>query len=83
MEDILATYKVEKVQFDSAPCPESDLQSYDVLIALRGDWVKQPPSYLAPLLGQIEDRRFQELKTLTRAAFEDRKKNDTAEVCPT
>jgi hypothetical protein len=80
VEDILAAYQVEKVQFDSGPCPESDLQSYDVLIALRGDWLKQPPSYLAPLLGQIEDGRFQELKTLTSAVFENRKKNDKNEA---
>jgi len=79
VEAILTAYSVENVQFDSRPCPESDLQNYDVLIALRGEWLKQPPSYMAPLLGQIEDRKFQELKTLTKAAFEDRKKNDTAE----
>ena len=80
VEDILAAYNVATVQFDSSPCPESDLQSYDVLIALRGEWLKQSPSYLAPLLGQIEDHRFQELKTLTSAAFDNRKKNEKDEA---
>ena len=79
VEAILTAYSVEKVQFDSSPCPESDLQSYDVLIALRGEWLKQPPSYMLPVLGQIEDRRFQELKTVTGAVIEDRKKKDAAE----
>ena len=79
VEAILTPYGVESVQFDSRPCPESDLQNYDVLFALRGEWLKQPPSYMAPLLGQIEDGKFQELKTLTKAALDDIKNKDTAE----
>jgi hypothetical protein len=55
---------------DPSPCPEANLQSKDVLIALRGELLKQPPSYLAPLLGLVEDGTFQELKTLTREEFE-------------
>ena len=68
IEDIL-TEKVSTVRLDSSPCPETMLQSFDVLIALRGDLLKQPPSYLAPLLGLIEDGTLQELKTLTGGEF--------------
>ena len=76
VEDILAVYRVETVQLESDPCSESNLQSYDVLIALRGEWLKQPASYLAPVLGQIEDHRFEELKTITAAAFASRGTNN-------
>ena len=63
-------YKVDTVRFDPSPCPETKLQSQDVLIALRGELLKQPPSYLAPLLGLVEAGTFQKLKTLTNEEFE-------------
>ena len=65
VEDILRGYKVDTVRLDPSPCPETKLQSQDVLIAMRGELLKQPPSYLAPLFGLVEDGTFQELKTLT------------------
>ena len=68
VEDILASYKVETVHLNSAACPETNLKSYDVLMALRGELLKQPPSYLAPLFGLVEDGTFQELETLTSSA---------------
>jgi hypothetical protein len=83
VEDILASYKVETVLLDSAPCPETNLRNYDVLIALRGELLKQPQSYLAPLLGLIEDDTFQELKTLTSAEFENFKNKWKAEATNT
>ena len=65
VEDILSGYKVDTVRLDPSPCPETNLQGQDVLIAIRGELLKQPASYLAPLLGLIEDDTFKELKTLT------------------
>lgn len=79
VEDVLAAYQVEHVQFSSDPCPETSLPKYDVLVALRGELLKQSPSYLAPLLGLIEDGKFQELKTLTGAAFQNIKKKNESE----
>jgi hypothetical protein len=79
VEEILSSEKVETVELEVKPCPEHALQNYDVLIANRGDWLKQPPSYLAPLLGQVEDGRFQELRTLTGAAFQQIVTADAAE----
>ena len=71
IEDILsAYYPVATVRFDPSPCPETDLQSQDVLLALRGELLKQPSSYLLPLLGLVELGTFQELKTLTNEEFE-------------
>ena len=70
VEDILSAYRVDTVRLDPSPCPETKLESQDVLIALRGEFLKQPPSYSAPLLGLVEDGTFQELKTLTSEEFE-------------
>jgi hypothetical protein len=55
---------------EPSACSETDLQSHDVLIAMRGELLKQQPSYLAPLLGLVEDSTFEHLKTLTTEEFE-------------
>lgn len=68
--DMLASFNVEAAHLDSGPCPETALKSYDVLIALRDELLKQPPSYLDPLLGLVEDGTFQKLKTLTADEFQ-------------
>jgi len=52
----------------SNPCSKINLVSYDVLIAHRDEFLKEPPEYVAPILGLIEDGTFQELKTLTQNA---------------
>ena len=70
VEDILSEYEVETVRLDPNPCKETQLQSQDVLVANRGELLKQPTSYLAPLFGQVEDGTFQELKTLSDGEFE-------------
>ena len=70
VEDILSEYKVDTVRLDPSPCSETELQSQDVLIANRGELLRQPASYLAPLFGLVEDGTFQELKTLTSEEFE-------------
>ena len=70
VEDILSGYKVDTVRLDLSPCPETNLQSQDVLIASRGELLKQSASYLAPLLGLVENDTFQELGTLTSEEFE-------------
>ena len=69
VEDILKKYKVDKVRLDPSACPETNLQSFDVLIANRGEFLKQPQSYVVPLLGLIENDAFKELKTLTSEEF--------------
>jgi Bacterial SH3 domain/Putative peptidoglycan binding domain len=71
VEDILsAYYKVDTVGFDPSLCPETKLESQDVLIALRGELLKQPPAYLVPLLGLVEADTFQKLRILTNEEFE-------------
>ncbi len=70
VEDILSEYKVDTVRLDPSECSESSLQSHDVLIANRGEFLRQPRSYVAPLLGLIEDGTFEELKTLSGHEFE-------------
>jgi hypothetical protein len=70
VEDILASFNVETVHLDSGPCPETRLKNYDVLIALRGELLKQPSSYLDPLLGLVEDGTFQKLETLRSDEFQ-------------
>ena len=74
VEDILRDYKVDTVRLSPSPCAGTTLQSQDVLIAMRGELLKQPPSCLAPLLGLVEDGTFEELKTLTSDEFEKFKK---------
>ena len=69
VEDILKKYKVDKVRLDPSACSETKLQSFDVLIANRGEFLKQPQSYVVPLLGLIENDAFKELKTLTSEEF--------------
>ncbi|MGA8690885.1 MAG: hypothetical protein WB662_13520 [Methyloceanibacter sp.] len=81
VEDILSGYKVDTVRLDPSPCPETNLQGQDVLIAIRGELLKQPASYLAPLLGLIEDDTFKELKTLTSEEFD--KSTKSSEILAT
>ena len=71
VEDILSEYKVDTVRLDASPCAETKLQSQDVLIANRGELLKQPPSYLAPLMGLVENGTFEVLKTLSSEEFEE------------
>ena len=40
-----------------------------MLIANRGELLKQPASYLAPLLGLVENGTFEVLKTLSSEDF--------------
>jgi peptidoglycan hydrolase-like protein with peptidoglycan-binding domain len=70
IEDILREYKVDTVRLDPSPCAETKLQAEDVLIANRGELLKQPVSYLAPLLGLVENGTFEVLKTLSSEEFE-------------
>lgn len=70
VENMLSEYNVDTVRLHESQCPETELRSQDVLIANRGELLRQPASYLAPLWGLIEDDTFQELMTLTSEEFE-------------
>jgi hypothetical protein len=62
--EVLEGYGVEHVDLDPGQCSEINLTSHDVLIANRGEFLKQTGRYMAPLLGLIEEGTFQQLKTL-------------------
>ena len=70
----MSEHKVATVRLDPSACAESSLQSHDVLIANRGEFMKQLRSYVAPVLGLIQDGTFEELKTLSGNEFEKYKK---------
>jgi hypothetical protein len=70
VQHILSEYKVDAGRLDPSPCPETKLQSQDMLIANRGELLKQPKSYSAALFGLVEDGTFEKLKTLTSEEFE-------------
>jgi hypothetical protein len=78
VEDILRDYDVQTVRLAASACAETNLQSEDVLIAQRGELLRRPASYLAPLLGLVENGTFEQLKTLKSEDFERFKKFCTA-----
>src|SRR3546814_4091733 len=62
---------VDTVRLDPSPCPEIKLQSQDVLIANRGELLKQPQSgYSAALFGLVENGVFE--KQIGRASCRER-----------